>query len=156
MKAKKSILKLEFVSILKSICESHPFEDYPNNILEYMQDYDIEIDYDILTAEKDSNLEEDTHFISVKIEVNKEKKPGYYLFVETTGIFSLPQDADIKDEDRASLILSGVNMCITNLRGYITNLTSYCPYGQYVLPAIDMNNLLDQKRDLMKSTEIKD
>ena len=147
MIAKKSILKLEGFSIIKSICESHPFIDFPENMSDYMQNYQIDLEFDILTVKNESEEIEETHLVSVKIEINKEKKSGYYILVEGTGIYSLPKNIGLSEENKANLLLSGVNMCITNLRGYISNITSSFPYGQYFFPAIDMNDLIEQKRN---------
>jgi preprotein translocase subunit SecB len=71
--------------------------------------------------------------------------------VEGTSLFEFNQTDEITNEDKASLLnYSGLSITINYIRGFIATLTSFAPFGRYNLPAIDVNDLLSQKRDMKK------
>lgn len=63
---------------------------------------------------------------------------------------------NVTEEEKKDLISSGVNITITNLRGYINAVTSYYPLGPFNFHSIDMQALLtakaeDKKTDILPS-----
>ncbi|MDL2255182.1 hypothetical protein LJC44_03210 [Parabacteroides sp. OttesenSCG-928-G06] len=145
MIAKKSSLCLNEFVVLKSqieycVVESDDLE-YLDVIKDKQLEYPIDIDYNI-HEDADSKVVA----VHVKVVVNEEEKPGYYVYAEGVGMFSFIEDEELDDKAKAELITySGISMCITNLRSYIANVTSYYPFGKFSFPAIDMNDLIGQK-----------
>lgn len=154
MLAKKSILKLERFSIVKSSCETLAFEEFPDSIQDYMQNYSIDIDFDILETPNVPEEKKGVHFISVKIIINPEKKPGYHIVTEGLGLFSFPTDIQLNDDTKSNFLLSGVNICITNLRSFISTITTNYPFDQYLFPTIDMNDLIEKKKKQIQESEM--
>lgn len=150
MIAKKSVLVLNDFAITKSVSEIFLDETIANNneFREIQDKYDIDVDFDIY-----KNDEYSTASIMIKISINQEKKKGYYIYVEGMGIFSFNKIEDITEKERNDLILySGLSMCITNIRTYISNMTSYFLFGKYNFAPINMNELIKNKIELEVST----
>lgn len=147
MKAKKSILKLEQFVILKSSLNINPFlENLDSKVGEYMENLPIDIDFDILEPPKDDSEGKEHYMVSAKININEENKEGYNILVEAAGLFSFSLANMPSKTEKSDLIFSGVNITITSIRNYITMLTAFSPFGQYTLPAIDMNDLIQKKK----------
>ena len=143
--AKESPLVLKDFSILDSFCEVVYPQDENSEVISTPS---IHIDFNINKGEGQNDI----FIIFVEVELNKDKKPGYHSLVNGAAIFSI-SDNNISREDRDTLLLrSGVSICITNIRSYIANMTSYYPMGKYQFPAIDMNDLINQKRAEQSST----
>lgn len=151
MKIKKSILNLGQFSVAKSIFETiFPEENLPKNINQSIENHSIDVDFDVLipsTESGESDQDKEVYIVSVRIKINEEKLMGYYIFVESASFFSFPKNNQIKEEEKQALISSGVNISITSLRNYISNITTFSFFGQYILPTIDMVDLLKQKQE---------
>lgn len=112
----------------------------------FFDQYDIDIDFSI-------NTPDHLHFqIMVKIEVNPEQKlPGYFLASTGVGFFDFSRTPDISEQEKRDFLqMSGISICINQLRGVIAALTANAPYGRYLLPSIDVNDLLSQKAISLK------
>lgn len=147
MRAKPSILKLEQFVLLEASFYVEPFgEDLPGSMSDYMNELPVDIDFDILMPPEDDEKEQ--RYIPVKVIVNPENQPGYVITAEGAGLFSFPKKK-VNEQDKADLLLSGVNICITSMRNYISSLTVFSPFGAYTLPAIDMDDLHKRKQKAM-------
>lgn len=161
MKARRSILKLEQFTILTSALETIPFEEnVTDKLSEYLEALSIDIDFEILTPFEGIPKEKDYFMVSVRIHINEEAESGYRIQVEGAGLFSLPDDSPLEDNNslRSDLMRSGVNIAITSLRNYIITITAFSPFSHYTLPAIDMNDLFSQKqkqKETLQSTDNK-
>lgn len=141
MKIKKSILTLtEFW-----IVESNLVSILPLNEKQLYQEISLDIDFDILEADEYFKL-------VLKIEGNKakKKKVGYSFTIVSEGIFNFTKKIEEK-EMNTLLLFSAVPMMIANVRGYLANITAYSPFGKYLLPSIDMKDLIENKQ---KTTHI--
>ena len=140
MKATKSALILKDFTILNSKCEVIPFDNAKGKDFKETQDsFPIEIDFGI-QEDKDETL------VFVKVSINSEKESGYSIFSEGVGLFCFDKSQDLSLDERKGLIqFSAVSICITNIRAYIANITSYYPFGKFNFASIDMNELLKQK-----------
>ena len=129
-----SEFKLERFSIL----ESH-FKVIPAGNEKKLPVLPVEIDFDIFTA--DPNLLR----IVLKVDVNKDATmPGYSFSIVSDGIFSLPEKAE--EAEKANYTnFSALPLMINSVRAYIMNISAYSFHGQYMLPLIDVNNLLKKK-----------
>jgi preprotein translocase subunit SecB len=143
MKAKASPLQLlDFTVFVFKLDSIH--SDDPQNI--HLQNLPIEIDFDIF--EPKENLEDDDlRIIEMKIAINKtRKKPGYYIALTASGVFAVDTVDKLSHDEKENLLgISTINMMVSNIRGFLKNVTSYSPYGHYILPSVDMKHLIQEK-----------
>jgi preprotein translocase subunit SecB len=91
--------------------------------------------------------------IKASINENDDSIEGYKIFAEGIAIFELSKDATLRIEDAASLVnYSSVSIAINSLRGFISNLTAQAPFGRYILPSIDVQDLFKQKIDSLNTS----
>jgi preprotein translocase subunit SecB len=140
MKAKQSPLKvIDFLVINSRLKFNAPSSEV--NIKELFTNYSIDIDF--ARANQGENYQ-----IFMKIAVNEDAPPkeiGYSIFAEVVGIFSLDKNGLSKEEIENYSNYTSLIITINHLRNFISNLTSYAPFGKYVLPSIDMRDLISQK-----------
>ena len=141
MIAKKSPIKLDSFSVLQSQYEFVHSKKVPRNIKSLFDSYELDIEF--------AHHFEDNGEIKVfvKISVNRQKKslPGYKLLVEAVGLFSL-EDNEITEEEQNNMkYYSTVSILIGYLRNSLAANTASAPFGPYLLPPIDMNELFRQK-----------
>lgn len=140
MKIKKSKLELLDFVVLESECKFI----LPEDVEQYAtiaDSYTIDVDFTKFGVNGAPNITR----MFMKIEVNKEEpiKTGISLIVEGMALFKI---IDASDEEKNELLnRSGISMIMNSLRGFISNMTSYTPFGRYVLPSIDVTDLLNQK-----------
>lgn len=78
---------------------------------------------------------------------------GYKLFVEAVGLFSIDGEDEMKEEIRKNLAhYSTVNMMLNRIRAHISVITATSALGSFVLPAVDIKDLFQQKAAQKKST----
>lgn len=152
MIAKRSVLKLESFSILDSKCSivlpNEPIEFQP---IADTETFPVEIDFRL---EKENDVERYRIFVSLEINNCTDKKNGYSIAVSGMGFFSIDETEQIEEKDKIQLLeSSGLSICITNLRSYITNQTSYYPWGSFTFHAIDVHALLKEKKEQEEKEE---
>jgi len=140
MKIKESPLKLMDIFILNSKYE-FLLSDDQEDPTKYLKDYPVDIDFTSPSLEADK-----FYRLFMKIEINWTKDfPGHSLQVEGVGIFTL--DSSVSEQDKVNLLTtSAISMLMNSLRGYISNMTSYTPFGRYVLPSISVHDLIIDKK----------
>jgi len=145
MKAQKSPLMLNSFLLINHTYQFVPQEEVPFNI-EIMEQYPIEIDYVIQEAN------DGVYQLFTKIDINNtaEPLPGYKLFIEGVSIFSFDKNKPVSDTDKFALLhISGISIGINSLRNIISTITSNGPFGKYTLPSIDVNKLMEDKRQMV-------
>lgn len=143
MKAKTSPLKLlDFTVFVFKLDSIH--SDDPQNI--HLQKLPIEIDFDIFEP-KEKLGEDDLRIIEMKITINKtRKKPGYFITLTASGVFAVDKPDKLSHEEKENLLgISTITIMVSNIRGFLKNITSYGPYGHYILPSVDMKHLIQEK-----------
>lgn len=102
------------------------------------------VDVDFAISPQD-NL---TYAVFVKATVNKKAAlPGYVLSAEGVSTFQFIDRSSLSEEVFNNLLVySGVAMAAQQLRSRLADLTAIGPFGKYMLPTLDMNDLLAQKR----------
>ena len=141
MIAEKSAIKLDSFSVLQSHYEFVNSKKVLKNIKALFGSYELDFDF---AHNFDDNGEIK---VFVKIGVNRQKKPlpGYKLFVEAVGLFHL-EDTDIPEKEQNNLkYYSTVSILIGYLRNSLAANTASAPFGPYLLPPVDMNELFIQK-----------
>lgn len=137
MIAKESPIVLDTFDILQSDISIIFNADINVNLLQVTKEYPVDIDFYTIAQNEDSFA------IYTKVTINHEKKPGYSIFAEGAGLFSI--DKSVSDNDRQKLINSGINICITNLRAYISTVTAFYPLGRFSFHSVDMQALFKSK-----------
>ena len=145
MKVAESNLELvEFVIINSNYKFIDPGKEV--NIREIFSKYEIEMDF----GKRDIKTEEDEHlfnvFVKVLINQSDQPQPGYQILAEGISVFRIKNPGQLDDKTLTNLKnISALSISINNLRNYITNITAYGPFGKYIFPAVDVNNLIKQK-----------
>jgi preprotein translocase subunit SecB len=100
-----------------------------------LQALPISVEYSILTDKGDGVLID----VEVKCNTSAKPKPGYSFEFSAQAKFEI----DVELENRDQLIMySGLPMVINNLRGYLSTITAQSWFGPYLLPAIDVNDVI--------------
>lgn len=145
MIAKRSSLDLaEFILINQQYQFTFPPEEEESGAI--MADYIVDIDFSI------NSLDNQVFQLYVSIGVNREKLlSGYTIYSEGVGFFDFSKSPKLTiKEKRDFLQFSGISICINQLRSIIGSLTAHGPFGKYLLPAIDVNDLLAQKMKIFE------
>lgn len=112
--------------------------------------YPIKMDYLI------RNVENEHVFVRVKADINRENKlPGYILSAEGGAIINIQRAKENQTlENLQNLaIYSGLNIAINHLRNSLEMMTFQSPIGPYILPAIDLKDLIDQKQNSIRNDQ---
>lgn len=113
-------------------------------------EYELDFDFTI-------NFKENGFFlIFTKISINTSDKPlqGYKIFAECVSIFSFEKNVKLDDKVKGDYIyISALSIAINNMRTYIANMTSYGPHGKYLLPAIDVASIHQEKIKSIKNSK---
>lgn len=147
MVAKKSPLVLETFFVVENRFKFiQPNDELQNPQTELFDHYEIDLDFSIRPVSEE-NEPVITFNVFTKVSVNQPKQPldGYSAFMEVVGAYSLPKES-LSDKDIENLMsLSALSIMINCLRGVLMDITSNAPLGRYILPSIDVNDLLKQK-----------
>ena len=144
MIAEKSVLCLDRFDILESQCDCIFSDDETLDLLEETCKYPVDIDFNVRTDEERIFL----IGVHVRINASGEAKPmtGYSVSVSRIGLFKLPDG--LSEIEIQGYLNSGVSICITNLRSYISTITSFYPLGRFSFHAVDMLALFKSKQQL--------
>lgn len=139
MEAKESPLILKQFDILGSKCDLIPTDNSKINLLLETSKMPVDIDFFM------KQNEDDTFFIFAKVSINQgnNPNPGYSVYAEGVGSFTF--QPGVSDADKPRYYSSGVNICIGNLRQFVSAITSYYPLGRFSFHSIDMPALLKSK-----------
>jgi hypothetical protein len=141
MKANQSPLILEEIFILASNIIAVPDDEESGTKL---NDFEIEVDFDIYSAE--DNTDHKRVVVSISGNDFENPLPGYCFSVVAQGTFSFNKEIEIEKHSKDMLLSrSAIPIVIGQIRSYISSLTAHGPHGIYLLPAIDMNDLLTKK-----------
>jgi preprotein translocase subunit SecB len=115
----------------------------------------IEIDFDIFEAKEDDRKFKIVLIISSGN--NDEKRPGYHFSVLSEGYFEITDKIyDTKKEIKDNyLLLSAVPIMINSIRLFLVSVSSNGPFGKWLLPTIDIHDLVSQKVESYKKIKHK-
>jgi len=109
-----------------------------------MNQYDINIDFDFYSG--------DLIRVAIRADINRADKrlPGYSLFAESVCLFAFDNSTQLTDEARNALEgFSTIYIALNSLRGLISNFTANAPFGRYIMPSIDLNDLIEKKKSTL-------
>lgn len=97
----------------------------------------VSVEYSIHTDNKDGII------IVVEVGCNKasKPKPGYSFEFSAQAGFEVPENLENRDK---LILYSCLPMVINNLRGYISSVTALSWHGPYLLPAIDVKDVIQK------------
>lgn len=150
MKAKISPLKLLVFQLLDSEYEFIVPQEKEVIPQDLFNSYPIDIDFDHQTfTDVPSRFK-----VFVKISVNNgSKKSGYRMSLTGMGIFEL-DETNLKEQEINNLKwYSPINMLINNLRNIISQTTAFGPMSVYLLPPINVLDLVKQKMEKSKKKQ---
>jgi preprotein translocase subunit SecB len=139
MKPKPSPLQILDFALTELEFKMIPPENEQVDIVQSFKDYELDIDFGL------SN--DDFLKVYIKAEVNRDEKlPGYSMMVEAACIFQFDA-GDLEEGIQRQLEgFSTIYIALNSLRGLISNFTSNAPFGRYILPSIDLNDLIEKKK----------
>ncbi|MCH7400340.1 preprotein translocase subunit SecB [Belliella kenyensis] len=144
MKAKFSPLQLLDFKLLESHFEFIIPKEEKLDLKELFQSYAVEIDFRLRENEETKEIQ-----LFTIIEVNEDDEnslPGYKIMVEGGGTFRIQDPESLEENLKNNLTqFSTLNMMINNLRNIIYQITNLGPMGGYLLPPIDITQLLRDK-----------
>lgn len=140
MKAKRSPLKYESFYVVNF---DYKFKYSDSEEITDVNQLPYEVEVDFLHHEREGN----SFNVYIKVEVNfkKEKLPGYSFFVEAVGGFGLQKEGLSEQAQKNLTLLSPLTMLISSVRGFILQVSAQGAAGKYILPSIDVYDLVNQK-----------
>lgn len=143
MKVKKSPLSFINTRLLESNIKLviTPSKNYTNEeVLKMSEKYDIDIDY--ARPKVENNIIQ----VFMKASINDNQKfDGYKILCECVCMFTLDETNLSKDEINNLKNYSTLYITLNTLRNFILDATAKFPLGIYLLPSIDLNELIKQK-----------
>lgn len=140
MKPKSSPLEILDIAITQMDFKFIPPKE-DQNISSFFKKYEIDVDFGI-----QSN---DYLMVYISATVNKGESPlpGYSFFAEATCVFELDKKVDLQKDIKDNLEgFSTIYISLNSLRGFISNFTANAPFGRYILPSVDLNDLIEKKK----------
>ena len=145
MLASSSPLTILDYAITKMDFSLVPFSKQVEDVHEVFSSYEIDIDFDIYVNKAFIRVT-----MSAKINQGKIKKEGYSICAEAGCFFKFDEKTSkmLTDQQRHEIEgFSTVYMTLNALRGLVSNFTANAPFGRYLLPSIDLNKLIAEKRN---------
>ena len=144
MKARFSPLQLLDFKLLESHIEFVVPDQGELDVKELFQSYSVDIDFGLQENENDHEIQ---LFTVIQINLGEQETlPGYKIMVEGGGTFRIQNPEELDENLKKNLTqFSTLNMMINNLRNIIYQITNLGPMGGYLLPPIDISQLLRDK-----------
>jgi preprotein translocase subunit SecB len=144
MKAKFSPLQLLDFKLLESHIEFVVPDEGELDVKQLFQSYSVDIDFGLQENENDHEIQ---LFTVIQINLGEQETlPGYKIMVEGGGTFRIQNPEELDENLKKNLTqFSTLNMMINNLRNIIYQITNLGPMGGYLLPPIDISQLLRDK-----------
>lgn len=143
MEALQSPLNIKDFSVFECEMKFISPEDDDTQIV--LSDLPLDIDYDYYAPKDDDQA---IRMIEMNLKVNSDKKPGYSINLIVAGIFEIEDIDNLNQELVVNLFgISALNMMISQTRAFLISVTTYGPFGHYLLPAIDIGDLRKKKSD---------
>jgi len=142
MIAKASPLQILDFAVTRMEYELVPPQEMNDNIGKYFDQYEVEVDFEL---DIDDYLKV---YITAKVNKTEEKQlPGYSILTEAACIFRFKDGNNLAEDIKRNLQgFSTIYIALNSLRGLISSFTANAPFGRYILPSIDLNDLIEKKR----------
>ncbi|MES2277969.1 MAG: hypothetical protein V4592_18215 [Bacteroidota bacterium] len=115
---------------------------------DFFNQYEIDLDFMIQQGSDKNDL---LFFLKAQINTGK-KLPGYVIFCECMSVFSFDDSTSFDIEQKIAMLDgSALSMSISQIRTLIASMTAMAPLGKYLIPSVDMNHLINSKREYIKN-----
>lgn len=87
--------------------------------------------------------------VFIKAEINRGQKriSGYSIMMEAACLFDFNKNIELDEKAKNDIGgFSTIYIALNALRGHISQLTASAPLGRYILPSVDLNDLINQKK----------
>lgn len=139
MKAKPSPLEIVDFAVINFELNFIPPQKIEDDSRLNWDAYDLDIDFNVNTN--------DYLRVFLKATINQQRLPGYRIFAEVACIFRFNENIKISESEKKSMEgFSTIYIGLNCLRGFISQFTASGPLGRYVLPSIDLNDLIEKKK----------
>lgn len=139
MKPKRSPLQILDFALTGLEFKMIPPENEEVDIVRCFSGYELDIDFRFSI--------DDFLKVYMNAAVNRDEKlPGYSMMVEVACIFKFDDGGLEKDVQRQMEGFPTLYITLNTLRGLISNFTANAPFGRYILPSIDLNDLIEKKK----------
>jgi len=137
------------LQILDFAVTSFQFElvrpDAEGDVTSHFKEYAVDINFDMDKGDLISV------FIKAEVNRNEERLPGYSLMAEVGCFFRFDETKKLSDLEKQNIEgYSTIYIALNTLRGLISSFTANAPFGRYILPSIDLNDLIAKKQELLK------
>lgn len=148
MTPKPSPLQIVDFALTELNFKTIPPETEKIDLAAWFNNYILDIDFGILNH--------DYLKVFIKASINKDAVlPGYAIIAEATCVFRFESE-NLDNNVRKQLEgFSTIYIALNSLRGLISNFTANAPFGRYVLPSVDLNDLIEQKKTKAGIKEVK-
>jgi len=84
--------------------------------------------------------------VNFNVKCNEDEKPGYYFDIDAVGEFRLEGIKNIDNKFEQQFILyTALLMVINSVRTFIQTFTAMHAFDSYLLPSLDLGELIDSK-----------
>lgn len=122
------------------------------DIRDVFNTYHIDINFD---KTREINQDNSTHFnvhIVVSINTGDKPLPGYQIKAKGVALFQLTHNVHLSKKEETNLKnISALSITINALRNYVSQLTAHGPFGKFVVPAVNVNDLIKAKIEETKT-----
>jgi hypothetical protein len=151
MKANLSPLSIVDFGITTMDFKMIPPENPEDDPTGWFHDYEIDIDFGINLG-KYINV-----YITARVNYGEQTLPGYSFCAQAGCFFQFNERTELTIAQKAELEgFSTIYIALNSLRGLVSSFTANAPFGRYILPSIDLNDLIAKKRmSISKTNKIK-
>jgi len=108
--------------------------------------YLIDVNFDKTRDVNKDNMTQFNVHIAVNINTLDKPLPGYQIKAKGVSLFQLTHNDQLSKKEETNLKnISALSITINALRNYISQLTAHGPFGKLVLPAVNVNDLINAK-----------
>jgi len=147
MKVEKSELELEDFFVVGFNWACVPLKNHEDNLPDLSIDL-IDIEFDIFNSSTNENQFKIVMVVSTIDELNEDddkNRSGYHFTILAESHFKITNDGLTEENINNIVSFSALPMIINSIRMFIMNHSSFCPFGQWVFPSINLNDLLKKK-----------
>lgn len=140
-----ALTKMDFNTILPSSTGRRDLD-----IPELFNDYPVDVDF-FIESKKILAVR-----VIAKVNYGPKKLPGYSFYAEAGTFFYFDETIKLTKEQRGEIEgFSSIYIGLNVLRGLISSFTANAPFGRYILPSINLNELIATKQKEMQVEDIK-
>ncbi len=124
--------------------------DNDRSIEKMIYSHKIHIDF----GKKKMNKDFDAFFLKAWSNFGKNMSPGYSFFIETVTYYRIRNERKLSRDIIKNLsTYSVLAVSYSNVRSVLNNMSANCPFGKYILPSIDINDIINKKMQIIQERD---